>query len=270
MRLNRLFLLLPLLLLFAASAALGQQTVSDETSGDALGQTENKEETAVVCGSVDLVILIDTTFSLATAIGEMKRESENIVSQLEKVSLGEYRLGLIAFDDGIRVLEDLNGDPSPAEKAQAMRRSIRTLRAEGGDAGPEASDEAMNTAINSLPAGDRVQEGDFTGDWKAHSRILVLITDNRPGGFDDEFIQGVDDRRALAYVAQALDKDIRISAVQVPTSGLTDAPDEEVAALMRSYAAATGGLYVSTRWAGKGTAEAILSIIKACGSNLLS
>ena len=99
---------------------------------------------------------------------------------------------------------------------------------------------------------------------------MVLITDNRPGGFDDEFVPGVDDRRALSYAAQALEKDIRISAIQVPTSGLTDAPDEEVAALMRSYAATTGGLYVATRWSGKGTAEAILSIVKACGSNLLS
>lgn len=254
--LTSLAFLVPLL---AATAAFGQNT-----------EKEEEEPPVVLCGSVDLVILIDTTFSLATAIGEMKRESANIIDLLEKVSLGEYRLGLIAFDDHIRVLEDLNGDPTPAEKAQSMRRSIRTLRADGGDGGPEASDEAMNTAINGLSAESRSQSGNFTGDWKAHSRILVLITDNRPGGFDDEFVQGEDDRRALSYVAQALEKDIRISAIQVPTSGLTDVPDEEVAALMRSYAAATGGLYASTRWAGAGTAEAILSIIKACGSNLLS
>jgi len=258
MRPGRFFALFPLALLVAATGALGQ---------DASAQGDPP---SVECGSVDLVILIDTTYSLAAAIGEMKRESATIVSQLEAVSEGKYRLGLIAFDDGIRVLEDLNDLPSPAAKADLMRRSIRTLRAEGGDGGPEASDEAMNTAINGLSADSRSQQGDFTGDWKAHSRILVLITDSRPGGFDDEFVPGIDDRRALSYVAQALEKDIRISAIQVPTSGLTDTPDEEVAALMRSYAAATGGLYVSTRWAGAGTAEAILSIINACGSNLLS
>jgi len=258
MRPERLFAPFVVLALVIATSALGQDTKPEE------------EIPVVACGSVDLVILIDTTFSLATAIGEMKRESEAIVSLLEKVSLGEYRLGLIAFDDHIRVLEDLNGDPTPAEKAEAVRRTIRTLRADGGDGGPEASDEAMNTAINGLAAGVRPQSGDFTGEWKSHSRILVLITDNRPGGFDDEFEPGIDDRRALAFAAQALEKDIRISAIQVPTSGLTDVPDEDVASLMRSYAATTGGLYVSTRWSGKGTAEAILSIIKACGSNLLS
>lgn len=258
MRPERLFAPFVVLALVIATSALGQDTKPEE------------DIPVVACGSVDLVILIDTTFSLATAIGEMKRESEAIVSLLEKVSLGEYRLGLIAFDDHIRVLEDLNGDPTPAEKAEAVRRTIRTLRADGGDGGPEASDEAMNTAINGLAAGVRPQSGDFTGEWKSHSRILVLITDNRPGGFDDEFEPGIDDRRALAFAAQALEKDIRISAIQVPTSGLTDVPDEDVASLMRSYAATTGGLYVSTRWSGKGTAEAILSIIKACGSNLLS
>ena len=258
MRPERLFAPFVVLALVIATSALGQDTKPEE------------DTPVVACGSVDLVILIDTTFSLATAIGEMKRESEAIVSLLEKVSLGEYRLGLIAFDDHIRVLEDLNGDPTPAEKAEAVRRTIRTLRADGGDGGPEASDEAMNTAINGLAAGVRPQSGDFTGEWKSHSRILVLITDNRPGGFDDEFEPGIDDRRALAFAAQALEKDIRISAIQVPTSGLTDVPDEDVASLMRSYAATTGGLYVSTRWSGKGTAEAILSIIKACGSNLLS
>ena len=229
------------------------------------------EEAAVLCGSVDLVILIDTTFSLATAIGEMKREAETIVDLLETVSVGEYRLGLIAFDDKIRVLEDLNADPNPSAKAEAMRRSIRTLKARGGDGGPEASDEALNTAINGLgPGGDRPQTGTFSADWQAHSRIVVLITDSHPGGFDDEFELGVDDRRAFDYAAQALNRDVRISAIQVPTSGLEDAPNEEVASIMRGYAATTGGLYVATRWAGLGTAEAILTIIKACGSNLLS
>lgn len=250
------------LLLFKAACAYGQDTDTDDPPED--------DRPVVACGSVDLVILIDTTFSLATAIGEMKRESAAIVTLLEKVSLGEYRLGLIAFDDRLRVLEDLNADPNPGQKAESMRRSIRTLRADGGDGGPEASDEAINTAVNALAADGRPQQGDFTGEWEAHSRILVLITDNLPGGFDDEFIAGVDDRRALGFVAQAQAKDIKISAIQVPTSGLSDVPDEDVADMMRSYAATTGGLYVSTRWAGAGTAEAILSIIKACGSNLLS
>jgi len=234
----------------------------------AIAQDRNNDP--VLCGSVDLVILIDTTFSLATAIGEMKREAQTIIDLLETVSVGEYRLGLIAFDDSVRVLEDLNDDPDPASKAEQVRKAIRGLRARGGDGGPEASDEALNTAINGLGPEGRSQSGAFTGDWRGHSRIIVLITDNKPGGFDDHFVPGVDDRRALDYASQALNKDIRISAIIVPTSGLDDTPDEEAASIMRGYAATTGGLYVETRWAGFGTAEAILSILKACGSNLLS
>ena len=233
-------------------------------------RAQNADSEPVLCGSVDLVILIDTTFSLATAIGEMKREAQTIVDLLETISVGEYRLGLIAFDDSVRVLEDLNADPDPETKADAVRQTIRGLRARGGEGGPEASDEALNTAVNGLGPQGRSQSGAFSGDWRAHSRIIVLITDNKPGGFDDEFVPGVDDRRALDYASQALSKDIRISSIIVPTSGLDDTPDAEAAAIMRAYAATTGGLYVETRWAGFGTAEAILSILKACGSNLVS
>ena len=62
---------------------------------------------------------------------------------------------------------------------------MRTL---GVGAGlPEASDEAKNTTINSL--GPRPgQTGDFSfPDWRAYPvvKILILITDAEPGGFND-------------------------------------------------------------------------------------
>lgn len=224
----------------------------------------------VMCGSIDLVFVIDTTYSLATAIGEMKRESLRIIDLVETLSNGQYRLGLVTFDDAVKVVLDLNDYPSPRAKADILRQAILSLRTKGGGAGPEASDEAVNTAVNRLAADRRDQTGDFTGEWQAHSRIIVLITDNLPGGFDDVFEDGVDDRRAMGYASDALGRNVRISVIHVPTSGLSGQPDPKTAGVLRGYAIITGGLYAETRWAGSGTAEAVMTILKACGANPLS
>ncbi len=265
----RLFksLLMSTALSLAALTPVKAEAPSDVTQGNL---TQNADEVTVRCGSIDLVFLIDTTFSLALAIGEMKRESVTIVDLVEELSEGKFRLGLVAFDDSVRVVQDLNAEPTPREKAEALRRSIKSLRAAGGGGGPEASDEAVNTAVNTLPPDGRAQEGTFSGDWEAHTRILVLITDNVPGGFDDLFEPGVDDRRALAYADDALSKDIRISVVHVPTNGLSDAANFHTANVLRGLAAITGGLYAETLWSGQGTAEAVLSIMKSCGANRMS
>lgn len=227
-------------------------------------------ELAGRCGSVDLVLLLDKTNSMGGMLGEIKREALNLFDLAMIVSNGELRMGLVAFDDAVEVIEDLDADPDPQTKLARIRQSIMRLRAHGGDAGPEASDEALNTAVNAMPAEGRPQNRDFQGRWVAETRIVVLITDNFPGGFNDHFEPGVDDRRAMGYAQDAADRNIRISTIYVPTSGLLHAVDPEVEAIMRGYASTTGGLYSVVSGFGGGTAEAIASIIKACGWNPLS
>ncbi len=222
------------------------------------------------CGAVDLVIAMDTTHSMATAIRDVKREMVHLLDLTKFVSAGDYRLGLISFKDRITVEVDLGGTPDNPDTAEAISWSIRRLTAEGGNGGPEASDEALHTAVANLSAENRPQDGDFTGVWEARSRILVLVTDNLPGGFDDQFDEGVDDLNARTVTTLALDKDIRISSVYIPTSGFEMSPDPRVEQIMRAYAQLTGGVFAITQTSGLGAAEAIADIINRCGSRPLS
>lgn len=227
------------------------------------------DDASARCGSVDLVLVMDTTFSLAGSIGEMKRQAQDILDVLRRVSGGDFRIGLISFDDSVVIRLDLDALPDIETKAGMVIAEIDRLSAYGGRSGPEASDEALNAAINSLAAAGRQQKGDFNGEWIADSRILVLITDNKPGGFDDTYIQGVDDLHAYRVALSAQRKNIHISAIYVPTSGSYFGVDPEVSSIMRTYAAETGGLYVETETRGTGTATAVASIIETCGQNQL-
>ena len=222
------------------------------------------------CGSVDLVIALDTTNSMAAAIRDMKREAVRLIDLIKFVSAGDYRLGLISFKDRVTVELDLGAIADPEEARKEAVWAIRRMKAEGGDGGPEASDEALRTAILGLPAQGREQDGDFTAQWQAHSRLLVLITDNLPGGFDDAFKEGVDDMNARAVTTDALSRDIRISSVFIPASGFQMAPDPRVEGIMRSYPQLTGGVFAVTAESGRGAAEAIAKIVDQCGMRPLS
>lgn len=239
-------------------------TLSAATSASAQSGREGK------CGAVDLVIAIDTTHSMAAAIRDMKREMIRLLDLVHFVSEGDFRLGLVSFKDDVTVETDLGAVEDPQRARESMTWAIRRLTAEGGAGGPEASDEALHTAIESLPAAGRIQTGDFNGKWQARSRILVLVTDNLPGGFDDVFTPGKHDTHAREIAARALSRDIRISSVYVPTTGFELAPDPRVEQTMRTYAQLTGGVFAITQTSGLGAAEAIADIIDRCGMRPLS
>jgi len=223
------------------------------------------------CGSVDLVFAIDKTYSIGRAIGEVKAEARRLLNLVAQVSAGKYRLGLISFRDDIDVDLDLTDPADPEAASAAFRKALFQIRAEGGDGGPEASDEALRTAVEGLSAGGgRPQRGDFSGDWQAASKILVLMTDNLPGGFDDMFREEEDGVAARAVAGRALSRDIRISAVYIPTDGNRPAPDPRRAEMMRTYGLLTGGIFAQIERSGAGAAEAIAGIIEACGAKTVS
>ncbi|MDW3206756.1 MAG: vWA domain-containing protein [Alphaproteobacteria bacterium] len=238
---------------------------SDEETGAVKGTGREGK-----CGATDLVIAIDTTHSMAAAIREMKREAIRLIDLVSFVSAGDFRLGLVSFRDTVRVDVDLGSVADPGKAKDAITWAIRRLQAEGGNGGPEASDEALRTAVVGLSAADRAQEGDFRGEWQARSRILVLITDNLPGGFDDSFDEGVDDVNAREITTEALRRDIRISSVYIPTAGFQLSPDPRVIEIMRAYPQLTGGVFSVTEESGRGTAEAIADIVDRCGMRPLS
>lgn len=223
------------------------------------------------CGATDLVIAIDRTYSLNIAIAEMKREMTRLLRLTAHVSAGDFRLGLIAFRDDVEIRLNFTKGVAPDEAMERMVRALGGISARGGDGGPEASDEALRTAVLGLgPDEGRPQDAPFAAAWEARSRIIVVITDNLPGGFDDEFDEGVDDVHAREVAGLAQERGIQISAIFVPVDGYTYTPDPRAEEIMRSYAQLTGGLFAKTQSSGRGVAEGIARIIDACGTNQMS
>lgn len=211
------------------------------------------------CGPMDVAFVIDVTGSMGGALDDLKGGSSRFLNQIETASGGSYRLGLITFTDVVRVDEDL---------ASGNKASIRTkLDAQspaGGGELPEASDEGLHTAIKGLDAADRdpgQQIGDFGAFRRGAVKIVVLVTDALPGGFDDSYVAGIDDENAHRRGVEARERGIRIASVYVPTGG----SDPAEVAIMKDYATTSRGLYAATDPDGTGAADAISRAVSACG-----
>jgi len=227
--------------------------------------TPTATPTAVVtpgsCAPADVVFLIDDTGSMGGAIDNVKSEAANLISSINSAANGDVQLGLMTFKDAVTVVDDL----APGN-ASTVQSHLLALFASVGAGAPEASDEALNTAVNRLPASSRPpgkQTGDFNGVWRVSAKkIVILITDAPPGGFDDTYVVGVDDVNAHNRAIEAAAAGIKISAVFVPTAG--DYAGQS--AIMADYASMTGGLMLTTAPDGTGTAGAITGIISTCGT----
>ena len=215
------------------------------------------------CGPIDLVIVLDDTASMAGAIDNIKAELPNVIATANNASGGDLRVGYITFKDSVTVHNSLTTNIS------AVMDSINATVASGGAGGPEASDEAKNTAVNNLPAGTRTdaagyngtQTGDFTTPYRDNAtKIVVLITDAPPGGFND--IQDSADNASMhTHAVTAASKGILISDVFVPTGG--DYAGQ--AAILEDDANTTGGIFITTAADGTGTGAAINEIVARCG-----
>jgi hypothetical protein len=208
------------------------------------------------CGPLDVVFVIDDTGSMGGALTSIQAQMTAIITTINNVSGGDYQLGLVTFKDNVTVLNDL----APGNAA-AVTANINALVANGGWWAPEASDEALNTAINGLDAGGgRPQIGNFNGVWRTTARkMIILVTDAEPGGFDDNFTAGVDDVNAQSRANQAAAQNIQIAAVHVPGSG-----GATTTAIMQQYANITGGVYAPTDTGGSGAGVIIQRIIRDC------
>src|SRR5262249_55949932 len=176
---------------------------------------------------------------------------------------GDYQLSLVTFKDFITVNDDL----APGNGTQIVN-DLLAQSANGGDGEPEASDGALNTVINRLAQADREpgqQFGDFNGVWRdGATKIVFLITDAHPGGFDDTFTPGVDDVNAHLRALEAQSKGIMIGSIFVPTFG---DPQGTIIPIMKDYAITSHGLYLKTNSDGSNTAAAIEKILaKICGA----
>ncbi|MCP4104084.1 MAG: VWA domain-containing protein [Desulfobacteraceae bacterium] len=206
---------------------------------------------------MDVVFVIDDTGSMSGAISDVKSGLVSIVNSINTTSGGDYQLGLITFKDTVIVEEDF-----ALSNAAAIQNKISSLTASGGGNGPEASDEALNTAINCLSA-QAGQVGDFNGPWRSGAvKIIILITDALPGGFDDQFTVA-DQNNATTRANEASAAGIKIASIYVPTYF-----NATVKGIMENYAITTGGIFTQTASNGSGTAIAIEEIVGNCAADV--
>lgn len=205
------------------------------------------------CGPLDVLFAIDDTGSMGGSLSAFQASFPTLLNQIITSSSNDYQLGLITFKDDVTVVEDF----APNNGA-VVGAAINGLGAGGGWGAPEASDEALNTGINNI-VGRPNQNGGFTGIWRTGARrVVVLITDNLPGGFNDNYTGNA---LANAMAQDASNKGIRIHAVYVPTAGT---PDATVVGIMQNYATVSQGAYRLTNPDGSDVPQAVQDFMSDC------
>jgi hypothetical protein len=206
------------------------------------------------CGPMDVVFAIDDTGSMGGSLNAFKAAFPGLLSQIQTASSGDYQLGLVTFKDNVRVQVDLG--PSWATTAP-MQAAVASLTAGGGAGAPEASDQALNTVLHNIVSRPN-QIGAFAGAWRTGARrVVVLITDNRPGGFNDSYTGPA---LANTMAQDASNAGIKIHAVYVPTGG----QDATVVSIMQNYANVSRGLYRETRQDGTDVPQAVQDFMSDC------
>ncbi|MFC6090283.1 vWA domain-containing protein [Saccharothrix lopnurensis] len=209
------------------------------------------------CGPLDVAFVLDDTGSMGGAIANLKTGVNSIVNDVVAASGGDYQLGLVTFKDNVTVHQDL----APGNAAAVTNYVTNTLAPGAGNNEPEASDEALNTVVNNRAAAGRPQNVDFDGTWRSNAmKFVVLVTDARPGGFDDTHA-GADVTNAAQWANDALARGIKISSVYVPTSSSFT---PVITPIMQNYATTTGGIFLQASSTGAGTADSIRKFLSDC------
>lgn len=185
-------------------------------AGPAGGPGEVPPPAAGSCAPLDVALVLDTTTSMDPAIENVRAEITAFTRDVETASGGDYRIALVDFGRGVDVHV-----PFAGRNAEDVRLRLSGLLQDSGNlSNPEAWDEALVTAVGARPAAavGEDQVGDFTR-WRPDAeKLVVLVSDARPAGFDDEFDEGEDDLRAHQAAQDARLAGIQVSTFFVPNS----------------------------------------------------
>ena len=218
---------------------------------------------AGVCGQVDLTFAIDTTGSMSGAIANVVSNLPAIIAQADLADDDTARLGLITFNGGgpigdepdfATVIHDL---ATPRATVETTLAGL-TTEAPGGGGAAEASNIAKRYAIENTNG--------FDAPWIGDTNILVIITDNPPGGLNDLFEAGIDDVDMAQLGTDALN---HIPTIHVSDVNVALVENDLTRDVLTSDAVNSNGVYTFTS-NGESTAQAIIDIIAACGETDLT
>ena len=228
---------------------------------------------AQTCGPMDVVFVVDNTGSMGNVISEVQAQVNSIADTVAISSGGDFQFGLVtAPSNNVNVLLDL----APNNHA-ALTAAVAKMTTEGSCGEPAEWDEALNTVLNnlqkdrSIASNNGAQIGNFNGRFRANAtKIIIVITDARPGGVTGcDFVAG-DRALTLAMADNAASRNILIPTVFVPTDsavafGFTDT----VRNVLSDVAATTDSLFMVTKPDASDLAGIIRELIISCGSGRL-
>ena len=233
-------------------SALAAPAASEVAGGSAAASPK-------ACTPLDVALVIDDTGSMGSAIRNVRKGLGWIIRNGQRAAGGNLRIELITFKDTIEV--DV---PFAPNNESRIRDGVHSLRATGGKGEPEASDEALRTAIQGLRENQRSdgrQVGDAVWFRPRAKKLIILVTDARPGGFDDKYTTA-DVRNARSVARTAAKAGVRISGIFTPTQAKNL---KTARAFVAGYARRTGGYFGQTDKDGAGTANAVRTAVALCG-----
>ncbi|MEX2457760.1 MAG: VWA domain-containing protein [Actinomycetota bacterium] len=215
-------------------------------------------EAAGTCGPMDVAIVLDSTTSMDSAIAAVKRDLAAFVDTVETASGGDYRLSLVTFHVGVDVRV-----PFRARNGGAIRGALAATGPDGGSDLPEAWDEALETVITSRPASEAEDQEGAVGKWRdGVTRLIVLMTDARPAGFDDD-LDPDDLDHAMAMADLATEEDMRLSTFFVASSRREPEAEE----VLREVARRGRGAHFRTSEDGSNLDQGLGLVVEACGAD---
>ena len=214
------------------------------------------------CGPMDVVFVVDNTGSMGGVINEIHTQVGFIADTVATASNGDYQFGLIAHPrNDVVVLLPM----TPGNRAQ-FDDAVDQMDTEGSCGNPAAWDEGLNTAIHGLnerSGPDGQQTGDFPAAWRpSATKIVIIITDVHPSGFECEFDAGTHDVFVSQLGEDAKAAGILVTSVYVPTG---NQPESEIVAILQDPATTSGGFFKETRPDATDLSEIIIDIIENCG-----
>ncbi len=213
------------------------------------------------CGPMDVTFIIDNSGSMTNVIAQVQQQVGKIADAVQTASGGDYQFGLVNMPaNDVNVLLDMG--PNNRASLDAAVKQMTTTSSSGAGI---AYDEALNTVLNHLgPRKGTVgqQTGKFAGQWRASAaKIIMVITDTGPQGFDDAM--GTHDQNAHAMAVLAAGMNVHITAIFVPTGGGVDPAIDRP--IMQDLAKTSGGLFKETQADASDLASVIVDIVNACG-----
>ncbi|HUP45434.1 MAG TPA: hypothetical protein VM779_07970 [Thermoanaerobaculia bacterium] len=219
-------------------------------------------DAAAQCGPMDVVFVIDNTGSMGGVIDQIQTQVGVIADTVEQASGNDYQFGLIALpENDVRVLLTL----SPGNRS-SLDTAVDQMSTLGSCGLPASWDEGLNTAIHGLgprQGADGEQTGDFPANWRGSAtKIIIIITDTHPSGFDCNFQAGRHDVLVAQLGGDAAAAEILVTSVYVPTG---NTPEAEIIAILQGPTTTSGGFFLATEPDASDTADIIVEIIQNCG-----